>query len=147
MTAGTFGIILCMRRNGLSFESISDLAGLSKNHPILAYPLAILMFSMSGIPPMAGFFGKLIIFQSAIQSGLYILAVIGVITSVVAAYYYLRIIKVMFFDEPLDNLDLDQIEWPRKAVIAISVTIIMLFILFPSGLINMANAAASGIFP
>ncbi len=147
MTAGTFGIILCMRRNGLSFESISDLAGLSKNHPWLAYPMAILMFSMSGIPPMAGFFGKLIIFQSAIQSGLYILAVIGVVTSVVAAYYYLRIIKVMFFDEPLDALDLDDIEWPRKAVIAISVVIIMLFIIFPSGLINMAGAAASGIFP
>ena len=147
MTAGTFGIILCMRRNDLTTDSISDLAGLSSNHPWLAYPLAILMFSMSGIPPMAGFFGKLMIFQAAIQSGLYVLAVLGVITSVVAAYYYLRVIKVMFFDEPLEKFDTKTIEWPRKVVIMISILIVMLFVLFPSSLIDISKAAASGLFP
>jgi len=147
MTAGTFGIILCMRRNELSTDNISDLAGLSVNHPWLAYPLAILMFSMSGIPPLAGFFGKLFIFQAAIQSGLYVLAVLGVLTSVVAAYYYLRIIKVMFFDDALEPMDTETIEWPRKAVIAISIAIVTLFIFFPSGLVDMAQAAASGLFP
>ena len=147
MTAGTFGIILCMRRNDLSTESISDLAGLSTNHPWLAYPLAILMFSMSGIPPMAGFFGKLMVFQAAIQSGLYVLAVLGVLTSVVAAYYYLRIIKVMFFDEALEKFDTDTIEWPRKVVIGLSIAVVMLFIIFPSGLIDMSQIAAAGLFP
>lgn len=146
MTAGTFGIILCMRRNELSTENISDLAGLSTNHPWLAYPLAILMFSMSGIPPMAGFFGKLIVFQAAIQSGLYVLAVLGVLTSVVAAYYYLRIIKVMFFDEPLGEFDTDTIEWPRKVIIGLSVVAVILFIISPSGLIDMSQMAAAGLF-
>lgn len=146
MTAGTFGIILCMRRNELSTDNISDLAGLSTNHPWLAYPLAILMFSMSGIPPMAGFFGKLIVFQSAIQSGLYVLAVLGVLTSVVAAYYYLKIIKVMFFDDAMDRFDTDNIEWPRKAVVAVSIAVVMLFILFPSYLIEISQSAASGLF-
>lgn len=146
MTAGTFGIILCMRRNELSTENISDLAGLSTNHPWLAYPLAILMFSMSGIPPMAGFFGKLIVFQAAIQSGLYVLAVLGVLTSVVAAYYYLRIIKVMFFDEPLGEFDTDTIEWPRKVIIGLSVVAVMLFIISPSGLIDVSQVAAAGLF-
>lgn len=147
MTIGTFGIILCMRRNDLATDSISDLAGLSQNHPWLAYPLAILMFSMSGIPPMAGFFGKMIIFQAAMQSGLYILAVFGVVMSVVAAYYYIRIIKVMFFDEPAEKLDTDQIDWPRKVLIGLSLAIVVLFIFFPSVLVTLSQDAAGGLFP
>ena len=105
MTAGTFSIVLFMRRNGLALEKISDMSGFSKNNPVYAYALTALMFSMSGIPPLAGFFGKLFIFQAAIASQLYVLATLGILASVVSAYYYLRIVKVMFFDEPCDAFD------------------------------------------
>lgn len=146
MTAGVFGIVLCMRRDGVGAENISDLAGLSRNAPWLAYPLAILMFSMSGIPPMAGFFGKFMVFQAAVGSGLYVLAVFGVLTSVVAAYYYLRIIKTMFFDDPAEKFDA-AIEFPRKLVISLSVLIVMVFIFSPSPLVETARFAASELFP
>ena len=144
MTAGTFAIILCMRRDGYALEKISDLSGLSKNSPILAYALAILMFSMAGIPPMAGFFGKLIVFKAAVASELYILAVLGVLTSVVAAYYYLRIIKVMFFDDPTERFDSD-IPFERRAVIFIAILFVMLFMIYPSPLIESAAGAASSL--
>lgn len=145
MTAGTFGIILCMRRDGVGLDKISDLAGLSRHSPLLAYSLAILMFSMSGIPPMAGFFGKFMVFQAAVQSGLYALAVIGVVTSVVAAYYYLRIIKTMFFDEPVEKFD-GAIEISRKIVIGLSILFVMVFIFNPSPLIEISRSAISALF-
>jgi len=144
MTAGIFGIILCMRRDGMAVEKIDDLAGLSQNSPKLAYGMAILMFSLSGIPPLAGFFGKFIIFQAAVESGLYTLAVLGVLTSVVAAYYYLRVIKVMFFDEPADKFD-DEISFSRQIVILFSVFVTLVFILNPSPLINKAEKAAGSM--
>src|SRR5690606_1959859 len=96
MTVGTFAVILCMRQRGRMVEGIDDLAGLSKTHPVLAAVMAVFMFSMAGIPPLAGFFGKLYVFLAAIEAELYTLAVIGVVTSVVAAFYYLRIVKVMY---------------------------------------------------
>lgn len=145
MTAGTFGIILCMRLEGVAIESISDLSGLSRHCPWLAYPMAVLMFSMSGIPPMAGFFGKFMVFQAAVESGLYVLAVLGVITSVVAAYYYLRIIKVMFFDDPAEKFD-SGIEFPRKLVIGLSVLVVLAFILNPSSLVEMSQGAVASLF-
>ncbi len=98
MSAGAFACIIAMRRRGLACEKISDLGGLAKNDLPLAALLAIFMFSMAGIPPMAGFFGKLLVFRAAIDSQMYGLAVIGVLTSVVGCFYYLRVIKVMFFD-------------------------------------------------
>ncbi len=145
MTAGTFGIVLCMRRNGQAAERIEDLAGLSSNSPYLAYGLAILMFSMSGIPPLAGFFGKLVIFQAAVQAELYVLAVLGVLTSVVAAYYYLRLIKTMFFDDPADAFE-NEISFSRRAVMMISVLFILLFILKPSMLVDISVNAAGALF-
>jgi NADH-quinone oxidoreductase subunit N len=134
-----------MRLEGVAIESISDLAGLSRNNPWLAYPMAILMFSMSGIPPMAGFFGKFMVFQAAIQSHLYVLAVLGVLTSVVASYYYVRIIKVMFFDEPAENFD-STIEYPRKIIIGLSVIVVLIFIIDPSPLIEVSQGAATSLF-
>lgn len=145
MTAGVFGIVLCMRRDGHGVYNISDLAGLSRSAPWLAYPLALLMFSMSGIPPLAGFFSKFIIFQAAIESGLYILAVFGVLTSVVAAYYYLRIIKVMFFDEPATPLE-GGAQFPRKLIITLSMVVVLGFIFNPSPLIDVCKVAVSGLF-
>src|SRR3546814_456351 len=105
MNAGTFGIILTMQRQGRMVERIDDLTGLAKTHPRLAFAMLIFMFSMAGIPPLAGFFAKLYVFLAAIEAHLYALAIIGVVTSVVAAYYYLRIVKVMYFDEAAESFD------------------------------------------
>ena len=145
MTAGVFAIMLSMQRNETPLERISDLSGLSKNSPVLAYSMAILMFSMSGIPPMAGFFGKLFIFQAAVAQEFYILAVLGVVSSVVAAYYYLRIIKVMFFDEAVDPYD-KYMPFARRIILFISVFFVMTFIFKPSLIVESAQGAASVLF-
>lgn len=144
MTAGAFGIILCMRRSNIAAEKIDDFAGLSQTNAPLAYAMAILMFSMSGIPPLAGFFGKMLVFEAAIEAEYYTLAVYGILTSVVAAYYYLRIIKVMFFDEPLDALDKD-IPFARRAIIFISVLFVLAFIVKPNLLIASAKSASTSL--
>jgi NADH-quinone oxidoreductase subunit N len=144
MTAGAFAVVLSMRREGRAFENISDLAGLSRTKPAMAYALALLLFSMSGIPPLAGFFGKFLVFQAAIGAGLYVLAVLGVLCSVIAAYYYIRIIKVMFFDEPTPAYD--GVPFARRAVIALSVLFIVAFILFPSPLVDVSRDAVSVFF-
>ena len=103
MTLGVFAVILSMRRSTGMVESIDQLAGLARTHPATAFFLAMLLFSMAGVPPLAGFFAKFYVFLAAIKAGLYMLAVIGVLASVVGAYYYLAIIKVMYFDEPAES--------------------------------------------
>ena len=145
MTAGTFAIILSMRRNGREIESISDLAGVSKTNPMLGYAMAVFMFSMSGVPPMAGFFGKLVVFESAVAQEMYILAVVGVLTSVVAAYYYLRVIKVMFFDEVIDGIDRD-IPFSRRAVLVITTVFVLAFVFKPDLFINSTQGIANVLF-
>ncbi|AFX98781.1 NADH-quinone oxidoreductase subunit N [Candidatus Endolissoclinum faulkneri L2] len=102
---GIFSFILCMRRNDSPVENISDLTGLSDTHPMMALALMIFMLSMSGIPPLAGFFGKWFVFISAIDAGLYVLATIGILSSVISAFYYLRIIKIMYFEKAAQPLD------------------------------------------
>ncbi len=145
MTAGSFAVILCMRRGGIAVENISDLSGLSKNQPILAYIMAALMFSMSGIPPFAGFFGKLFVFNAAVDSGHYLLAIIGVLASVVAAFYYLRIIKIMFFDKPADLFD-KEIDVEKRIVLFLSLFFIIGFIFRPLFVLSIAQNAASSLF-
>lgn len=145
MSIGTFACILCMRQSHRMVEDIDDLAGLSKTHPMLAFAFAVFMFSMAGIPPLAGFFGKLFIFRAAIDAGLYMLAIIGVLSSVVAAFYYLRIIKVMYFDdvtEPLDQSIGIEIRW----VLAGTSIAVLLFFAFPGPLLNSAQMAAKALF-
>ena len=105
MSAGTFACIIAMRRRGRALEQITDLSGLARTDPALALAMAVFMFSMAGIPPLSGFFGKLYVFLAAVQSGMWTLAVIGVLTSVVGAYYYLRVVKVMYFDAPAAAFD------------------------------------------
>ncbi|MGI9426938.1 MAG: NADH-quinone oxidoreductase subunit NuoN [Hyphomicrobiaceae bacterium] len=102
MTLGTFACILSMRRNDVAVEEIGELAGLARSNLPMAFGLMVLMFSLAGIPPLVGFFGKYYVFLAAINAGLYPLAVIGVLASVVGAYYYLRIVKIMFFDDARD---------------------------------------------
>ncbi len=145
MTAGVFAVVLSMRRQGLAVYKISDLSGLSKTAPTLAYAMAILMFSMSGIPPAAGFFGKLLVFNAAVTEGYYILATLGILTSVVAAYYYLRVIKVMFFDEPIDEFDKDM-PFARRAVLLISILFVLGFVIKPSVFIENSLSAAASLF-
>jgi len=134
-----------MRRKGLMVEQISDLAGVSRSNPMLAAAFALFMFSMAGIPPLAGFFGKLYIFLPAISAGLYTLAVIGVVTSVVGAYYYLRVIKVMYFDELKEGFEPSK-GWEIPWIMALSALAILLFFILPGPLFSAAQAAASSLF-
>ncbi|MCE9522786.1 MAG: NADH-quinone oxidoreductase subunit NuoN [Alphaproteobacteria bacterium] len=146
MTVGTFLCILMMRRDGKAVEDIADLSGLSRRDPTTAYLLAILMFSLIGIPPLAGFWGKWFVFLAAIQSGLYFLAVIGFVASVVGAFYYLRIIKVMFFDEPALPFE-KSLGNVNSALLAASCAFVVFFVVMPAPLIEAASAAAKSLFP
>lgn len=145
MTAGVFALVLSLKKNGQPVEQISDFAGLSKTSPFIAYSMAGLMFSLSGIPPLAGFFSKLFIFQAAVASGHYVVAVIGVLASVVGAYYYLRIIKVMFFDEGAGALDKDTSALCRYVALA-AVAFILIFCAMPSTLLEQSTMAAASLF-
>ena len=145
MNIGAFACILTMRRAGRMVEKISDLSGLSKTHPMVAAALAIFMFSMAGIPPLAGFFSKLYIFFAAVESGFFALAIIGVLSSVVGAFYYLRIIKVVYFDPPDETLD-TPIDRNLGYVIFGTALIVVLFFAFPGIIIDGASAAAAAMF-
>ncbi|MCL4679582.1 MAG: NADH-quinone oxidoreductase subunit NuoN [Alphaproteobacteria bacterium] len=144
MTAGVFSVILCMRRQGLMAMQVSDLAGLSRHSPMMAYAMAALMFSMSGIPPLAGFFGKFFIFLAAVEQGYIALVIIGVLSSVVSAYYYLRIVKIMFFDEPADPFDRGM-TLEKRVILFISVIFVIGFILKPNPIVDSAMAAAKAL--
>lgn len=144
MTLGTFACILAMRTERGAVEEIDDLSGLSHTRPALAFCLAMLMFSLAGIPPLAGFFAKFYVFLAAVEARLYPLAVIGVLTSVVGAYYYLRIVKVMYFDAPREAFV--PMHASLKAVLGVSTAIILLFWLMPAPLVGAAAAAARSLF-
>jgi NADH-quinone oxidoreductase subunit N len=145
MTLGSFAVILAMRQKGQMVEEIADLSGLAKSQPWLAHIFAAILFSMAGIPPLAGFFGKWMVFAAAVDQGLFVLAVIGVVTSVVSAYYYVRIIKVMYFDEPVGTFD--RVDGSLKIVLAGSLAVVVIGILFLNPLQTSASAAASSLFP
>ena len=144
MSIGTFGFVLFMRRAGQQVEEIKDLAGLSRTHPRAAFFMMLMMFSMAGIPPLAGFYGKMFVFMSAIQAELYTLAVVGVLTSVIAAFYYLKIIKVMYFDEPVQGLE-RYVPFVSRVVLTICALVTVLFFLYPTVLLNAATRAV-GVF-
>jgi NADH-quinone oxidoreductase subunit N len=146
MTLGTFGCILLMRQKGKMVEGIYDLAGLSKTNPPMAAALAVFMFSMAGVPWLAGFFGKFYVFYAAVQAGLIWLAVIGFVTSVVSAFYYLRIVKVMYFDEPVMSFDRSP-GWAMNAIIGVSGLLIFCFFAFAGPVVDAAQAAAASLFP
>ena len=144
MSAGVFACVIAMSRKGIALEKISDLSGLARTDPMLAFAFAIFMFSMAGIPPFSGFFGKLYVFFAAVQSGYWTLAVIGVLTSVIGAYYYLRVVKVMYFDEAQPAFDRRP---PSLSFVAgIGALATALFALFGSSVITAAQAAASALF-
>lgn len=144
MNLGVFACILSMRRSDGMVEEIDELAGLSRNSPMMAFLLAMLMFSLAGIPPLAGFFAKFYVFLAAINAGLYTLAVIGVLSSVVGAYYYLRIIKIMYFDEPAEKFE--PMSGALQGVLAISGLLVIFFFIYPAPLVAAANVAAKSLF-
>src|SRR5262245_15800668 len=144
MTLGIFACILSMRRDGQMVEEIGDLAGLARTKPAMAFFLAMLLFSMAGIPPLAGFFAKFYVFLAAIKAGLFTLAVIGVVTSVVGAYYYLAIVKIMYCDEPAKPFE--PMPHELRAVLAVAGLFNLLFFVYPGPLIEAANAAAKSLF-
>jgi NADH-quinone oxidoreductase subunit N len=144
MTLGTFACILAMRRDGEFVENISDLAGLARRQPAMAFFLAMLLFSLAGIPPLAGFFAKFYVFLAAIKAGLYALAVIGVLTSVVGAFYYLAIVKVMYFDEPAKAFQ--SMPGLLRLVLGVTGLINILFFAYPAPLLGAATAAAKSLF-
>ena len=144
MTLGSFAVILTMKRNGQHVENISDFAGLSRTNPLLAFFFAMLLFSLAGIPPLAGFFAKWYVFVAAIKAGLFTLAVVGVLASVVGAFYYLTIIKVMYFDEPLGKLDPMRME--LRTVLAVAGLFNIFFFVYPGPLVSVATSAAKSLF-
>src|SRR4051812_9698570 len=146
MTLGVFATILMMKRRGVMVENVSDLAGLAKSQPMMAFAMLLFMFSLAGIPPLAGFWGKLYIFIAAVEAELFVPAVLGVLASVVASYYYLRIVKVMYFDEGVETLDQPAFG-VNRAIAFVSAILVALFSLLPQPLSAIAAAAAKGLFP
>jgi NADH-quinone oxidoreductase subunit N len=146
MNLGAFAIILLMKRRNVMVENISDLAGLGRSHPMLALSMMIMMFSLAGIPPLAGFWGKLYVFMAAVEAKLFWPAVLGVLASVVASYYYVRIVKVMYFDESEEAID-PSFSGMNRAVAFASALLVALFSLLPQPLSALAAAAAKGLFP
>jgi len=144
MTLGTFACILSMRRDGQLVEDIGDLAGLARTNPTMAFFLAMLLFSLAGIPPLAGFFAKFYVFLAAIKAGLFTLAVIGVLASVVGAYYYLVIVKIMYFDEPAKGFE--PMPYELKTVLGVTGLFNLLFFVYPGPLVEAANVAAKSLF-
>ena len=127
-----------MKRNDQYFETIDDLSGLSKNHPVLSLSLLVILFSLAGIPPLAGFFAKFYIFKSVIEQSMYFLGIVGLLSTVIAAFYYLRIIKVIYFDKEKEKYDTDHSVWLRISL-ALSTLLIFLYFIFPSKLVDIVS--------
>ena len=144
MTLGAFAVLLSLLRGGEMFETVDDLSGLSRTHPVLAFCLAAMMFSLAGIPPLAGFFAKYYVFAAAIKADLVALAVIGVVTSVVGAFYYLRLVKVMYFDEPVAAYE--PMPPGLRIVLGLASVVVVLFWIVPAPLVGAAGAAAKSLF-
>ncbi len=138
MNLGLFSCLLMMKRNNVYYENIEDLSGLSKNHPLLSLSLLIILFSLAGIPPLAGFFAKFYIFKSVLEQSMYFLAIVGLLSTVVAAFYYLRIIKIIYFDKEKEKYDIDHSMW-LKFSLSVSTLIILFYFISPSQLIEVIS--------
>ena len=138
MNLALFSCLLMLKRNNKYYEDIEDLSGLSKNHPLLSLSLLVILFSLAGIPPLAGFFAKFYIFKAVIEQSMFFLAVVGLLSTVVAAFYYLRIIKIIYFDEEKEKYDEDHSIW-LKFSLTFSTILILLYFIFPSQLIDVVS--------
>jgi NADH-quinone oxidoreductase subunit N len=138
MNLGLFSCLLMLRRNDNYYESIDDLSGLSKNHPILSFSLLVIFFSLAGIPPLAGFFAKFYIFKAVIEQSMYFLAIVGLLSTVIAAFYYLRIIKIIYFDPEKEKYDQDHSPWLKFSLI-LSTLLILFYFISPSQLVEVVS--------
>ncbi|MDC0631517.1 NADH-quinone oxidoreductase subunit NuoN [Candidatus Pelagibacter sp.] len=138
MNLGFFSCLLMLRRNDNYYESIDDLSGLSKNHPILSFSLLVILFSLAGIPPLAGFFAKFYIFKAVIEQSMYFLAIVGLLSTVIAAFYYLRIIKIIYFDPEKEKYDQDHSPWLKFSLI-LSTLLILFYFISPSQLVEAVS--------
>ena len=138
MNLGAFACLFMLKRENIFYENINDLSGLSKNHPLLGFSFLIILFSLAGIPPLAGFFAKFYIFMSVIESKMYALAVIGLLTTVVSAFYYLRIIKIIYFDKPKKPFDTSY-DWGIKSLLIASSVFLLIYFVYPSILTNIVS--------
>ena len=127
-----------MRRNENYFENIDDLSGLSKNHPILSFSMLIILFSLAGIPPLAGFFAKFYIFKAVIEQSMYFLAIVGLLSTVIAAFYYLRIIKIIYFDPEKEKYDTDH-HIGLKFSLLLSTLFILIYFIYPNGITELVS--------
>ncbi len=144
MNIGSFVCIIIMKRKNIYLENIRDLSGLSKNHPVIAFSFTVILFSLAGIPPLAGFFAKFYIFMAVVKANLFALAIIGLIASVISAFYYLRIIKIIYFDPEQEKFDSITSNGIRVSL-AFSTLLILFYFLNPSILNYFANIAAKAI--
>ena len=138
MNLALFSCLLMLKRKDQYFENIDDLSGLSKNHPVLSLSLLITLFSLAGIPPLAGFFAKFYIFKAVIEQSMYFLAIVGLLSTVIAAFYYLRIIKIIYFDKEKEKYDSDHSIW-LKFSLTFSTILILLYFIFPSQIIDVVS--------
>tara|TARA_B100000029_G_scaffold462244_1_gene494593 strand:- start:917 stop:2338 length:1422 start_codon:yes stop_codon:yes gene_type:complete len=138
MNLGFFSCLLMLKRNNEYYENLNDLSGLSKKHPLLSFSLLIILFSLAGIPPLAGFFAKFYIFKSVIEQSMYSLAIVGLLSTVVAAFYYLRIIKIMYFDKENEKFDKDHSSW-IKFSLTLSTILILFYFIFPSEIFQVVS--------
>ena len=139
MNLGAFGCIFMMKRENIFYENINDLSGLSKNHPMLALSFLIILFSLAGIPPLAGFFAKFYVFMAVIEVKMYALAIIGLVTTVISAFYYLRIIKVIYFDKPKKPFE-ESYDWGLKISLILSSILILTYFIYPSILLDTISS-------
>ena len=138
MNLGAFACILLLKRENNYYENINDLSGLSKNHPMIALCFLIIFFSLAGIPPLAGFFAKFYIFISVIEARMYTLAIIGLLATVISAFYYLKIIKIIYFDKPKEPFDTSY-DWGLKIPLIISSILILTYFVYPSAILNVIS--------
>ena len=138
MNLALFSCLLMLKRKDQYYEDIVDLSGLSKNHPLLSLCLLVTLFSLAGIPPLAGFFAKFYIFKSVLEQSMYFLAIVGLLSTVIAAFYYLKIIKVIYFDKEKEKYDSDQSIWLKFSLTA-STILILIYFIFPSQLIEVVS--------
>ena len=138
MNLGLFSCLLMMKRNNEYYEDIIDLSGISKNHPLMSLSLLVILFSLAGIPPLAGFFAKFYIFKSVLEQSMYFLAIVGLLSTVIAAFYYLRLIKIIYFDKEKEKFDTDHSLW-LKFSLTTSTLLILIYFIFPSLLIEIIS--------
>ena len=139
MNLAFFSCLFMMRRKDKYYEKIDDLSGISKNHPILSMCLLITLFSLAGIPPLAGFFAKFYIFLAVIEKKMYFLAIIGLLSTVIAAFYYLRIVKVIYFDKPKKPFE-KSYDWGLKISLILSSILILIYFIYPSILMETISS-------